>query len=201
MSSIVPAAGSLGEEPLAHDLAECLRHLDEIDTDAADLLAGLSENQFHWSPVSSRWSIAQCLSHLVIVGGIYLPLLDEAIRVGRDENATGRGPFRYGFVERWFVHSTEPPPSLRLRTPESARPPDDQPLDQVAADFQAMQGALRERILGAKGLDLARVRLDSPFSRSLRMGLGTTFQFLAAHERRHLWQARQVRKDENFPGE
>jgi hypothetical protein len=33
------------------------------------------------------------------------------------------------------------------------------------------------------------------------MGLGPCFAFLAAHERRHLWQAWQVRKDPGFPAE
>jgi len=35
--------------------------------------------------------------------------------------------------------------------------------------------------------------------KSLKLGLGPCFAFLIAHERRHLWQAWQVRKDERFP--
>src|SRR5579863_3234343 len=192
MNSIIPRAG---------DLAECLQQLDEADIDARGLVAGLNEKQFHWSPIASRWSIGQCLVHLIMVGRIYLPIMDEAIQLARAEHIVSRGPYRYGFVERWFVNSTEPPPSLRLRTPASARPPDNQPLDQVVADFKAMQDELRERIRASNRLDLARVRIESPFAKSLKMGLGTSHQFLAAHERRHLWQAWQVRKHAEFPAE
>ncbi len=201
MSSIIPRVDGAGEEPLGADLADCLRQLDGVDADAANLLNGLTEVQFHWSPVSSRWSIAQCLVHLVIVGGKYLPILDETIENARADRLLSRGPFRYGFIERWFVRSTEPPPGIRLRTPPAARPPDDQPLPGVIASFLTMQDEIRKRIRAANGVDLARAKVTSPFIRSLKMGLGPCFEFLAAHERRHLWQAWQVRNDEGFPVE
>ncbi len=201
MSSIIPRADGSGEEPLAADLADYLRQLDGVDADTANLLNGLTEVQFHWSPESSRWSIAQCLVHLVIIGGKYLPILDETIEDARADRLLSRGPFRYGFIERWFVRSTEPPPGIRLRTPLAARPPDDQPLPGVIANFLTMQDDLRKRIRAANGVDLARAKVPSPFIRSLKMGLGACFEFLAAHERRHLWQAWQVRKEERFPPE
>jgi len=199
MSSIMPKLDGAGEEPLVADLADCLRQLDGVDADAAGLLNGMTEVQFHWSPVAAQWSIEQCLVHLVIMGGKYLPIIDETIENARADRLLSRGPFRYGFVERWFVRSTEPPPGVRLRTPSSARPPDDQPLPFVIANFLTMQDDLRKRIRAANGLDLARAKVTSPFIRALKMGLGPCFEFLAAHERRHLWQAWQVRKHERFP--
>jgi len=195
----MPKLDGAGEEPLVADLADCLRQLDGVDADAASLLNGMTEVQFHWSPVAAQWSIEQCLVHLVIMGGKYLPIIDEAMENARADRLLSRGPFRYGFVERWFVRSTEPPPGIRLRTPISARPPDDQPLPFVIANFLTMQDDLRKRIRAANGLDLARARVTSPFIRALKMGLGPCFEFLAAHERRHLWQAWQVRKHERFP--
>lgn len=201
MSSIIPSVDGSGEEPLVADLADCLRQLDGVDADMASLLNGMTEVQFHWSPIAARWSIAQCLVHLVTIGGKYLPILDETIANARADRLLSRGPFRYGFIERWFVRSTEPPPGIRLRTPIAARPPDDQPLPFVIASFLMMQGDLRKRIRAANGIDLARAKVTSPFIRALKMGLGPSFEFLAAHERRHLWQAWQVRKDERFPAE
>jgi len=201
MSSIVPRTGRMGEEPLVEDLAECLRQLDEIDENAGKVVGGLSEDQFHWSPGTSRWSIAQCLVHLVIVTRRYLPLIDGAIELARMEDRLSEGPFRYGFVDRWLVRATEPPPGIRLRTPASARPPDDQPIVTVLAYFFRSQQDLRDRIRAADGLDLARVKVKSPYAKSLKMGLGPCFSFLAAHQRRHLWQAWQVRRHEDFPPE
>ncbi len=50
-----------------------------------------------------------------------------------------------------------------------------------------------KRLMRADGLDLARVRVISPVSRCFRLPLGAYFAFVMAHDRRHLWQARQVR--------
>jgi hypothetical protein len=197
MSSIVPKLER--HEGMTADLADYLRQIDEVDADAGNLLNGMTEDQFHWSPASAHWSIAQCLVHLVIIGRRYLPILDETIADARAEHLLGRGPFRYGFMEKWIVRATEPPPGIRLKTPASARPPDDQPLAGVVANFLVMQDDLRKRIYAAKGIDLARAKTASPYVKSLKLGLGPCFAFLIAHERRHLWQAWQVRKDEDYP--
>ncbi|MBZ5594075.1 MAG: DinB family protein [Acidobacteriia bacterium] len=199
MSSIVPRSDDRAEEPLVTDLADFLLQLDEIEADGEKLLSDLTEDQVHWSPVASRWSVAQCLVHLNIIGRRYLSALDETIERANRENLVGRGPFRYGFVERWIAHATEPPPGVRLRTPASARPPDDQPLVGVRVNFHLVQDELRTRVRAANGLDLARAKVTSPFVKSLKMGLGPCFAFLLAHERRHLWQAWRVRRHETFP--
>lgn len=198
---MIPPVDGTDQGSLISELEDCLRQLDEIDIDAGKLVAGLSEDQFHWSTASSRWSIAQCLLHVVIINGRYLPILDETIERGRAEDLLSLGPFHYGFIERWLISAAEPPPRIRVRTPVSARPPDDQPLGTVMADFMSVQQGLRKRVRAANGVDLARAKVTSPFVKSLKMGVGPCFLFLAAHERRHLWQAWQVRLHPEFPGQ
>ena len=46
----------------------------------------------------------------------------------------------------------------------------------------------------AEGLDLARIKVATPISRFLKMSLGAMFEQAAAHERRHIEQARRVRE-------
>jgi hypothetical protein len=197
--AMIPPVESPDQQSLAVDLGECLRELEAIGTDAAKLVAGLSEDQFHWAPVPSRWSIAQCVIHLEIIGRRYLPILDQTIEHARGAGLLSRGPFRYGFIERWLIGATEPPPRIRLRTPAPARPRNDQPVDAVMTDFLAVQAELKKRLRAANGVDLARAKVTSPFVKALKMGLGPCFSFLAAHERRHLWQAWQVRTHPKFP--
>lgn len=201
MSSIVPRSDDPAADLLAAELADYLLQLDEIDADVVKLLSGLTERQFHWAPAASRWSIAQCVGHLGIIGHRYLSSLDETIERAQAENLVSRGPYHYGFVERWIVHSTEPPPRIRLRTPAAARPPDDQPLAEASENFRLVQDELRKRIRASNGLDLARAKVASPFVKSLKMGIGPCFGFLLAHERRHLWQGWQLRNHEAFPAE
>src|SRR6266571_894376 len=100
---MIPPVESPDEPSLVSELEDCMRQLDEIDLDAGKLVAQLSDNQFHWSPASSQWSVAQCLLHLVIFNRRYLPNIDETIERAWAENMWSLGPFHYGFVERWFI--------------------------------------------------------------------------------------------------
>ena len=70
-------------------------------------------------------------------------------------------------------------------------------LPRVLPEFLTVRDQLGERVRRADGLDLKRIRVVSPVTRLLRLPLGAYFQFVIAHDRRHLWQARQVR---NAPG-
>ena len=61
-------------------------------------------------------------------------------------------------------------------------------------DYEQAHRDLVGAVRRAEGLDLARVKVTSPIMPLLRQPLGTWLLFLAAHERRHLWQAWSVRK-------
>ena len=62
----------------------------------------------------------------------------------------------------------------------------------VLEDFLQANEELIRRIRTANGLDLKRAKVPVPGSRRLKLSLGQGFALMAAHSRRHLWQARQV---------
>ncbi len=47
----------------------------------------------------------------------------------------------------------------------------------------------------AEGIDLARVKVRSPVLWLLRLSLGQWFALIAGHQKRHLWQAGQVKRE------
>lgn len=66
-------------------------------------------------------------------------------------------------------------------------------------DFFELQERWIELAARADGLDLAAVKIRSPIAPVLRFSLGQCFAINAAHERRHVWQARRVREAPGFP--
>jgi hypothetical protein len=98
-----------------------------------------------------------------------------------------------------FVASNEPPPRRRVRTFKPYRPAPQLTRDAVMGTFSDWQERLAERIRAADGVDLRRARRRSPILPLVRWSLGTMFAGVLAHERRHIWQARQVRNDRGFP--
>jgi len=63
----------------------------------------------------------------------------------------------------------------------------------IVADFMEWQDKLGATIRRADGLDLVRPRGRSPALPLIKWSLGALIAITLAHERRHLWQARQVR--------
>jgi hypothetical protein len=51
----------------------------------------------------------------------------------------------------------------------------------------------------AWGVDLGKARFSSPFLRVVRLSLGTGLSLLLAHNRRHVWLAREVMDWDGFP--
>jgi hypothetical protein len=181
------------------ELQDMLRQIEAIKADGNAVCAGLSESQFNWRPGEGRWSIAECLVHLNVAVSRTLPAFDRSIAEGRAKGQTakagGAGPTRYGWFSRWMIGSMEPPPKRRMKTFDIFAVPAGgaHALGGVLPEFVAVRDQLAERVRRSDGLDLKRIRTVSPVTRLLRLPLGAYLQFVIAHDRRHLWQARQVR--------
>ncbi len=98
-----------------------------------------------------------------------------------------------------FVRWLEPPPRFRMKTPAAFQPPPARTRKEIMAAFRAYQVQYIDRLRQANGFDLARAKVRSPVASWIRMPLGAGFAAMAAHERRHLWQARQVLEMPGFP--
>ena len=81
-----------------------------------------------------------------------------------------------------------------MSAPLRFRPLHGQPVTAVLPTFLHLQSQLMARADAAAGLDLHKVKVATPMSRFLRLSLGAMFAQIAAHERRHLEQARRVRR-------
>lgn len=186
--------------PLVAELEEYRRQVEAIRLDVRGLLEGLNDAEFNWRAAPGSWSIAECLAHLNLTGQLYLQTINRAVGQGRRENLLGRGPYKHGWLGRLLVHLTEPPVKrVKVKAPKMIAPPPEHLLAVAAPAFDSLQEAITQTLREADGVDLGRVRITSPFSKLLRISLGQTLAHLIAHERRHLWQARQVKNDPNFP--
>ncbi len=190
-----PQAGAQNIEP---ELAAVIQQIREVQEQVRKLGA-LRREQMLWRPDPSSWSVGECISHLTVTVERYLPNLDAAIAKARAAGRTAKGPFRHGFISSYFVRSIEPPPARRFKAPKPFLPPAQIEAARVAPDFDAVHDQLIERIGRADGLDLARVKVQSPALAILWLSLGKGIELMAAHARRHLWQAKRVMDQPDFP--
>jgi hypothetical protein len=196
------------DQPLGSGLAACREEYHRAAREAALLLGDVDEDLFNARPAEGKWSAAECLSHLVVSGEAFLPFFDAAIRRGREREIFGHEPFRYGRLGEWFVRQVGgdgTPPLMRLPSPGLYAPsPRRHTVDAALREFRDLQEALSDRLQLSSGLDLARIRVRSPVTPLIRLGLGQWFRLIAGHQRRHLGQARRAlaarRRDGAAPG-
>jgi hypothetical protein len=181
------------------ELETYLDQLLSIRQDAGGLMSNLTTEQFAWRPRPDRWSMSECFDHLNLTAEkLFIPAIDGALADARRRGLTSAGPFVYPALQRIFLRMSEPPLKLRLRAPGVVKPQLARPLAAVRSDFMAWQDRLDERIRQADGLDLQRARYRSPMP-LWQWSLGTFLAVSLAHERRHIWQAREVRNATGFP--
>jgi hypothetical protein len=175
------------------------RQFEQLADDADAIVAPLSDRQLTWRPAPAGWSIAHCIDHLNVTARLYLPHLDEGIADAIRQGLYNEGPFTYWWLARLFVRALEPPPRFRMKAPAAFQPPPGRTRHEIMSAFRAYQVQYVDRLRQANGLDLARARVRSPAASWISMPLGSGFAAMAAHERRHLWQARRVAETTGFP--
>jgi hypothetical protein len=188
-----------GPLALAREIDDFRKQFEQISADADALVTPLGEEQFVWKPGPNRWSIAECLEHMNATARAYLPAIDEGIADAIRYGAYAEGPFQYSLVGRIFSRMMEPPARFRMRTAPDKQPGPERPKRETLAGFRAYQVQYVDRLRQANGIDLSRSCVRSPLASWIRIPLGSAFASMAAHERRHLWQARKITEMAGFP--
>jgi hypothetical protein len=178
------------------ELREYHKEYMGLKQEGSDLVAGLTDAQFNWSPAPGRWSIGECIAHINLSERGIIKSVDRLIEEAGSRQLRSEGPFSHGFVGNFFVRSNNPPYRMKVKTSADLIPPRNQQLEPTAAEFQKLQDEMLERIQRAAGLNLSAVRRK--IAGPLKLTLGQWIAFGASHGRRHLWQARQVKNNPAF---
>lgn len=184
-------------QELAPDLVDFVAQLNAADDRARALTASLSEAQAAWRPrAGTGWSIAQCLEHMAATNKVYLQSLREAAARAK----SGHVPLRAaGWFSRYFLRKAEPPVSLKLKAPTKIQPVATLPLAHALATFAESNADVRRFVAETANKNLCAVRFRNPFVPGLNFTVAAGLLIIAAHNRRHLWQAEEVRSERDFP--
>lgn len=185
-------------EPLT-ELERYRKQFLAIRAAAAELGDRLADASFTWQPRPGVWSVSECLEHLTRFGRFAENRIQGMISAAQERGLRGQGPFRHGLPGSWLIRLIEPPYRIRFKAVRASRPLAPGAKSAVLPAFLAHQARMLELLAAAEGLDLAAVQAPVPPT-CLRLTLGQWFALVAAHGRRHLWQAEQICRLPGFPG-
>ena len=181
-------------------LSGLLTDLDDLGTRTKQLFAEHTEAQLCWKPEPGVWSMVQCIEHLVITNGLYLPRLQSAVERLRREERKTRGPYRPSWFARWFIDQLRPETTRKVKTLQLFRPDETEQDPAVLDRFLEQQDRLRDLLREADGYDLNGPRFSSPATRLVRFTPGEGLTMLIVHEQRHVRQAERLAGNPSFPG-
>jgi hypothetical protein len=173
------------------EVPDLVRQFDSIVSDARSLAGSLSDEAFNRQPEPGRWSVGQCLEHLNITERKMLENMRPAAREALASRRRAGAPTRHGWMMGWFIRSMEPPPKRRFKTGAGFVPAVALSRDAVLNDFLSLHEDVVAMLRELDGHQMS-VKVQSPFARLLRYKLGSAFALMAAHDRRHLWQAHEA---------
>jgi hypothetical protein len=176
------------------DLQSILDELARTEQAARKLVEGLSDAQLNWQPrEGAAWSMAQCLDHLARINTGYAAAQRGAVSAVSPAAFRRRGPIRPGWPSRQFIRTMEPPPRRRFSAPSKSAPASRINGEQALQSFLDSHDPVRTLVCESVDLDLNRIRYKNPFVPLVRFTVGAGLLIILAHDRRHLWQAEQVR--------
>ncbi len=151
----------------------------------------LSPSQLAFKPAADRWSVAECVEHIIVVEQAILGRITGALQQPAD--AAQHSAFE-GSDEPLVERVTNR--SEKVQAPEMIHPTGRWPHDQLLAEFRAARG--RTSDFAAKtDADLRQHLTPHP-----RLGPLDCYQWLlliAAHGERHRAQAEEVMASAGFP--
>lgn len=176
MSTAIDSVALLGklEEQVEKHLHFCIHHLQNTEE---DVLVQPAAN--------GGWSIAQCLWHLNSYGHYYLPLIEDKMRTVRQPKST----FVSTWLGRYFIKIMLPESGKKYKAFKDHVPPAQLNGYAEVAEFIRQQETMLRLLKQAANTDMSRVKIPISISQLVRLRLGDVFQFIVAHDERHLQQA------------
>ena len=159
----------------------------------------LSPGQLNWKPAPEKWSIAQCIDHLIVLNSTYFPIFDQLLQ----------GQYKLGFWQtlnplkktfgRMMIKSLGPESAKKFITPRIFEPSSSHVRDTVVMDFIFHQDILKKYFSQLQQLDTTNTVIASPASPLITYSVSDAMQIITGHEQRHINQAIQILNHFNFP--
>jgi hypothetical protein len=170
-------------------LEDVEKELNEATRRAWTLVQSTDGRLFTVRPRAMSWSAAECIAHLSISTEMFLPVLRKTIDDARKKKRKGEPKMDLiGRVFAWFL---EPPIRRKVKTAAPFVPKSTRAKAEAFGEFASLQEKLIDLVRDAREADL-RAKVVSPFDKRVRFNILSAFRIVAAHERRHLWQAEQA---------
>lgn len=169
-----------------------------IAGDVASRFGTYDATQLNWQPQSDRWSIAQCFDHLVRSNDEMFQAMDRALDRTTRPTVWQRLPLWPRLFGWMLITSQAPGGTRKFTAPVIAQPASSHIDPGVIEQFTKRQYRAIDAVRALGTTDAARI-MASPFMARITYSVLDGYRLIAAHQRRHVEQARRVAEHPQFP--
>lgn len=180
-------------------LDEVRAGLEAVADAAAADFGGLDQRQLNWRPDAARWSVAQCVEHMVTANALLMVSSDAALTGRQPRTIWQRLPGVPGLLGRMLIRSQAPGGTRRFTAPAKAQPAASDIAADIIPRFVAQHRDVVVRLRALDGARAARTIMTSPFAGVITYSVLDGFRLMLTHDRRHVEQARRVMQSPGFP--
>jgi len=173
--------------------------LDAVSTDVQQEFGSFSSEQLNWKPSADRWSVAQCLDHLIIGNKAFFPILESIVNGKKRTVVMERLPVLPGIWGKLLIKSLNPKNPRKMKAPPTFQPASSELPQNIVDQFVSQQGEFGAWMDKTKDLDLERTIITSPALKLITYSVMDAYRFLVLHEQRHFQQAKRVVAEGTFP--
>ncbi len=178
---------------------EMIDHLDLVKQQVLRHYSVLSEEQLNWKYHPQKWSIAQCLDHLIVSNKLYFPIFEKVVNNNYMPTSWQRyNPFSR-IMGRLMIRTLGPDSNKKFKVPKVFKPSESDLPASIVYDFAQHQHDLKNYYLAFTKMDVKHVVISSPASYFITYYLNDALKLIANHELRHLNQSLAVFNHPNFP--
>lgn len=161
----------------------------------AENFLNLSYNQINWRPSDSQWSIGECIEHLIRTNMKYIPVYEKN---KLPDGSNDKVIYKQTILGKLILKTVKPDYKRKMETPSSFNPIGSEIKEKIVNDFINQNNEIIEL---AKKIDVSKLneKITSPFSKLVKYNIGDSLLIVAYHNLRHLYQAKRVMENENFP--
>jgi hypothetical protein len=169
-------------------LAAALGRLDLVTRDLRDTAGAIPASLHARKPAADCWSVNEVLEHVGLVEQLFVTSLINNIEAAQAAGLTGEVEEPPLLAEQ--VRMMAEDRTTKRIAPERVRPTGGVAVEAALQTIEGGHERLRVALASAEGVTLSAVTLDHRFFGTLNVYQWV--DFLAAHERRHLAQVRDI---------
>lgn len=176
-----------------------IEKLQQVDAEVRKHFLILSTEQLNWKPTPEKWSIAECLQHLITTDNSYFKEFNKVINgTYRPTLYTRLSPFT-DFFTNWLEKNITADTKRRVKAPAIFHPARSNYNKKIVEDYLAHLLVVNEYLEKLSNEKFRNIIITTPASRLVTLHLSRIIPISIAHEERHVNQAKNLLNMDDFP--